>query len=254
MMIKRKAASKTSYLIPMSSAARSVKEDHTSYLRKTRTRFTLIELLVVIAIIAILAGMLLPSLSKVKSHAYGTQCTSNMKQLGYGFMMYRQDNEDWLPSYQQNEPPNNILWINLLEPYGCGKRIGCRVVDTRKDSLLICPGMRDDFKIMSNLQYSYGYNGTISNHYNPGDTIYYPKRQRIKHTYHPSEFFLVGDTQHPCALALDVLPSSTYWYCLLQTRHNSQAAMVMADGHAEMRKNEDIPEVFTGNHFWSPAK
>ena len=243
MTTNRKAASKTSYLRP-----------HTSYLRKTRTRFTLIELLVVIAIIAILAGMLLPSLSKVKSNARGTQCASNMKQLGYGFMMYKQDNEDWLPSYQQNEPPNEILWINLLEPYGCGKRIGCRYSATGKTSPLVCPDIREDFKIMSMMQYSYGYNGTISYHYNPGDAIYYPKRQRIKQLYHPSEFFLVGDTQHPCALASDVLPSATYWYCLLQTRHNLQAAMVFGDGHAELRRPSDIPEKFTGNRFWSPAK
>jgi prepilin-type N-terminal cleavage/methylation domain-containing protein/prepilin-type processing-associated H-X9-DG protein len=66
--------------------------------------FTLIELLVVIAIIGILAGLLLPVLSKAKQRAQGITCTSNMKQLQTAALIYGTDFNDFLPCNVPLEP------------------------------------------------------------------------------------------------------------------------------------------------------
>ncbi len=67
-------------------------------MHRIRAAFTLIELLVVIAIIAILAAILFPVFAEAKNSAKITVCISNMKQIGYGLLLYRDDYDStWAP-------------------------------------------------------------------------------------------------------------------------------------------------------------
>ena len=72
---------------------------------KKRNGFTLIELLVVIAIIAILAAMLLPTLSKAKERAQRTSCKSSQRQVALNALMYASDYREVFPPNARNNQP-----------------------------------------------------------------------------------------------------------------------------------------------------
>ncbi len=78
-----------------------------------RRGFTLIELLVVIAIIAILAAILFPVFARAREKARQANCTSNVKQISLGILMYAQDYDERLLAYSIG----GQSWPILLQPY-----------------------------------------------------------------------------------------------------------------------------------------
>jgi prepilin-type N-terminal cleavage/methylation domain-containing protein/prepilin-type processing-associated H-X9-DG protein len=102
-----------------------------SYLCSVAVRrgFTLIELLVVIAIIAVLAGMLLPALTKAKGKAHATKCTNSLRQIGLAARMYADDNADTIP--QTSHQPG-ASWIDTLSPYLSGTNMYRCTLDQNK--------------------------------------------------------------------------------------------------------------------------
>jgi prepilin-type N-terminal cleavage/methylation domain-containing protein/prepilin-type processing-associated H-X9-DG protein len=71
---------------------------HRSVLRCTHRAFTLVELLVVIAIMALLAGLLLPTMGRSKAKAYDAVCVNQLRQLGMATRLYAEENHERLPS------------------------------------------------------------------------------------------------------------------------------------------------------------
>jgi prepilin-type N-terminal cleavage/methylation domain-containing protein/prepilin-type processing-associated H-X9-DG protein len=210
----------------------------------SRRRFTVIELLVVIAIIAILASMLLPSLSNAREAGRSISCTNNVKQLYYGYPFYSDDYDDYIPPHRDNIMTGGPeRWY---ANFGDDIKVGAGLYYQDRN-ILLCPSNK--LKVFSNFIHTkYGVN-SIASLTELGDTF-----SPFLLTSNPG-YFLVKrrDLRWPqkTIVYIDVAPLSykpdTSGFVCQITRadgagywHNGKANLVAADGHAARVSSRDI--------------
>jgi prepilin-type N-terminal cleavage/methylation domain-containing protein len=161
--------------------------------------FTLVELLVVTAILALLAGLLLPALSRARLKARAAECASDLRQWGISYRQYADDNTDFLPRRGQGVQPLAQVdrpedWFNALPPYlnSPSYRQLCQT-DQKPGagarSLFICPAALDPG---SNHFLPYGMNMNLS----PWNL---PQASKFSEVARPAEVVAMADAPGPYA-------------------------------------------------------
>jgi prepilin-type N-terminal cleavage/methylation domain-containing protein/prepilin-type processing-associated H-X9-DG protein len=233
--------------------------------------FTLIELLMVIAIIAILAGMLLPSLSKSKSAAQGIMCVNNGRQLMMAWNAYATENNDkcvnnygvaqtetemaggfrnWVnnvmtwgaSSAVQDVSNTNILWVQngILNRYLSGNYAVYKCPsDNYRSQAQIAAGFRARLRSISMNAYMGPFSDSAADQRLTGNEFETDYRQYLKTSQigQPSMIFVTLDENANSindGYYLNTLGNAGAWGDSPASYHNGACGFSFADGHSEL--------------------
>ena len=236
-----------------------------------RGGFTLIELLVVIAIIAILAGMLLPALSRAKAKAHGIKCMANLKQLQLVWQMYAGDNDEKVTTSGYKSPVEPTAWVDGWLDFNPGNPDNTNTAALQDParskfaSLLTsveiykCPADRSTVRV-NGVAWPRVRSMGMSQAFGPGDWLdpagFQANVSSHKYRIYAKTSDITGPGPSMCYVMLDEHPDSInaggFANMMVESPgaarivdfpasyHNGAAGISFADGHAEIRKWVDI--------------
>jgi prepilin-type processing-associated H-X9-DG protein/prepilin-type N-terminal cleavage/methylation domain-containing protein len=201
--------------------------------------FSLTELLVVIAIIAILAALLIPSLSLAKTKSQASVCLSNIKQWGLATLLYTEESNDIFPyegvtgfNKSIDKDKNLRAWYNVVPPLidlPSLKDLYARAEAPlpKSRSIFSCPNtVAKPAPVLTptNAFFMYGFNCRLDPN-DPDDDGKIWLQFNLSQVQQPSKTILLGDNSE------STFPTTSGRYA--PARHNKHANFAFVDGHAQ---------------------
>ena len=195
--------------------------------------FTLIELLIVIAIIAILAALLLPALNSARERGRAIRCTSNLKSIGSGLMLYCADYGGYAPlmliTYCTELSWNTCAFLDNTFVEYCGTvKSSDPKEDRKRGNVLECPSMDPTTDYTGQL-YGIGYLGNGNVHYWKNDDLTCGGRPSSFRQVSKTIFCFDGTTWNSADTA--GRPYYIYRDNMFRRRHGGRINTLYLDGH-----------------------